>query len=445
MQGAVLEGNQAVSLQNAAPRRLAPGYYIVRVSERLGAGTGALVVDSAGGVPNARTFMPLRFGRLFLLRVIDAAFVGCPGGHPPQQGGDGLNVVRLPRLLAPIAKLFRHSRLKLRIPLLNGGYVVVLSRGKLPGSYHELRAFQRTQCGLAQFGLHDANIPNYQMLDSGEGWLFPPDGAREARRVDGERSIAVVLHLYYGDLWPEISAFLSRLQRPFELIVTYCCLGGEQMLQIRSQFPRAQLWRVENRGRDVWPFIALLNEGSLSQYSYICKIHSKKSAHVDGKGETLLGLRWRRRTLCDLLGGDRVETILQMFENDPKLGLVGCRSLRLPTPALPLKEAWGSKANFNKVQALARRMGAGKGGAPLDFFAGSMFWVRPQALEPFRRLNLARDDFGDERGQLDGELQHAIERLFPFAVRSGGFRVADVPPLTIPPGHPAAEPLNAMV
>jgi lipopolysaccharide biosynthesis protein len=61
-----------------------------------------------------------------------------------------------------------------------------------------------------------------------------------------------------------------------------------------------------------------------------------------------------------------------------------------------------------------------------DFFEGTMFWARPQALAPLRRLRLTEDFMTPDAERVDGALEHAIERLFNHAVRAAGFRVADI-------------------
>ena len=42
----------------------------------------------------------------------------------------------------------------------------------------------------------------------------------------------------------------------------------------------------------------------------------------------------------------------------------------------------------------------------LDFFGGTMFWVRPEALKPLRDLRLAAD-MPYENGLIDRDLPHA--------------------------------------
>jgi lipopolysaccharide biosynthesis protein len=60
----------------------------------------------------------------------------------------------------------------------------------------------------------------------------------------------------------------------------------------------------------------------------------------------------------------------------------------------------------------------------LDFFGGTMFWVRPEALKPLRDLRLS-SVFPEEQGQLDGGLEHATERLFAASVVAAGYRLAN--------------------
>jgi hypothetical protein len=410
-----------------APQRLTRGYYFVRARGRF-CRKSWLMVFQTEQAPVVLTKAPLELGGLFLLRVrepVSLALEGDSSAEPPR-----FHVHRLPAVLAAIVKLIRSDR-KRRFIIAGGGCLRVLSGVTVSKTMKRIHEYMGSQASLAFFGLHDANIPAQSVFDTPAGWLPQPTEIWRPRSLSGGKA-AVVLHLYYTDLWPEISAFLNQIQRPFELLVTCCRPDVLLETRICSIFPRARFWIVENRGRDVWPFIELLNKGVLNDFDYVCKIHGKKSAHRDGRGETLLGLRWRRRMLQDLLGGERAEAIMDMFDRNPRLGLVGPAAMRLPNAANSVDASWGSPRNRRRALALAARMGAGAEDAPLDFFAGSMFWITPAAIEPIRRLNLQSSDFPEEKGQLDGETQHALERLFSVSTRSAGRLIEDVPPLAPP-------------
>ena len=84
--------------------------------------------------------------------------------------------------------------------------------------------------------------------------------------------------------------------------------------------------------------------------------------------------------------------------------------------------SWSS--NRAMTLELAGRMGVPADEFKLDFFGGTMFWVRPEALKPLRNLHLAAE-MPDEGGLIDGGLPHAVERVFPTAVLAAGYRLAD--------------------
>lgn len=223
--------------------------------------------------------------------------------------------------------------------------------------------------------------------------------------------VAVVLHLFYIDLWEEIAGHLENIGEPFELFVSLCTdthYGIEE--QIRSSYPQATIRVFENRGRDIGPLVEFLSEPRLQQCELVCKIHSKKSPH------RLDGGRWRGDLLHRALGSrETVAEIIDAFDKDPELGLLG------PLSSLDRSEqSWGS--NRFRMKELAERMGVPSSELYLSFFAGSMFWFRPAAMEPLRRLGLGIEDFEPERGELDGNLHHALERMFPVSVRAAGFK-----------------------
>ena len=133
---------------------------------------------------------------------------------------------------------------------------------------------------------------------------------------------------------------LKRLTIPFDLIVT-TVPGRDQLAgAVARDFPDAEIIVTENRGRDVRPFLELLEAGRLDRYRYVCKIHGKKSN--DGGRISYLGALWRRRSLFDLLAGPGIaESIVRAFEADARVGIIGPRAFRLPSETLSARAVLG--------------------------------------------------------------------------------------------------------
>jgi len=241
---------------------------------------------------------------------------------------------------------------------------------------------------------------------------------------------AVILHLYYPELWDEIAKYLKTLGPRFSLFVTIPHEVGVSDQDILDRFPSAQILRCENRGRDIAPFLQVLKAISPLGFKYVCKIHTKRSRHrVDG-------VKWRQDLLEKLLGSPAVVAEAKAaFDRDPRLGLLAPKDHVIPSSFY-----WGSnKAN---VEVLALRSGLRFDDTAFSFAAGSMFWFRPEAFEPLVALDLSVDDFAPEQGQVDGTLAHAMERFFGMLVAQTGYRLAQISTDGIVPGPDPAVPVR---
>jgi lipopolysaccharide biosynthesis protein len=224
------------------------------------------------------------------------------------------------------------------------------------------------------------------------------------------RGIAVVVHVFYPELWPELAAYLENIPDAFDLYVsTVASHADEVTAAVAGGYPQARVVVRPNRGRDMGPFLYLLQEFGLERYPLICKLHTKKSPHRND------GDAWRNDLYARLMGSrDTVRNIVRRFAEEPQLGLLG--------PAGHLAHYrfyWG--ANRRRVRKLCDRLGIGLDGLDFEFVAGSMFWCRGAALRKVRDLAITLDEFEAEDGQLDGTLAHAMERVLPLAAFAGGF------------------------
>lgn len=333
--------------------------------------------------------------------------------------GDVVAASVRPLTIGDIGALLRRRRRHKRFQLPLGGGLVL--QPLLPGPQgHELA---RALGSLAGWGFGTAS-DNLQKTLARHFDGAPAEAP--GRRPAVEPKIAVALHLHYPDLWSEFEALLEATGRQFQLFLTLTRPDTALAQRVQARFPGAEITVYENRGRDVGPFIQLLREGKFDPFDLICKLHGKKSGQSGPR--MVLGEIWRQASAFDLIGSRGVvDRIIANFERSPDTQMIGSRRFRLPNEWKGEKAAWGE----NRAMALNLLEAMGMpSSSRLDFFAGTMFWVRRGALEPLRRLDLPLAAFPEEAGQQDGTLQHALERVLgmictKIGVASDGDRTTD--------------------
>jgi lipopolysaccharide biosynthesis protein len=221
--------------------------------------------------------------------------------------------------------------------------------------------------------------------------------------------------VFHYDLWPEIAAALTFLPEPFDLYCTVIKREGFDQLEqdIQDKFRGAQVLCYPNHGRDIFPFVHLVNSGRLFNYAAICKLHTKRSCHLPH------GDQWRNELIQGLLpGNESTHSLLDAFLGDPSLGAwVSDGQL------LRHRHFWGP--NRERVEHELARIGINANRYRLKFPGGSMFWIKPATLHLLKGMNYNALDFEREEGQLDGTLAHAIERIIGFLVQHSGQRLVE--------------------
>ncbi|MBX9710947.1 MAG: rhamnan synthesis F [Xanthobacteraceae bacterium] len=275
----------------------------------------------------------------------------------------------------------------------------------------------RTMRTLAKwgFGISSGNLQDtllYDYVEQEKGSSHPLE--------EKTPSTGIIIHLHYHDLWPDFERRLALVSLPFKLIVTLTADDPTLRRRIADRFPNSECVIYPNRGRDIGPFIQLWRDGHLNNLDLICKLHGKKSAPSGPRA--FFGDIWRKSVLNDLVGSDAIVTnIVERFMQHPELGMVGSRRFHLPNRFMELDEAWGS--NRECTLKLARALGFPEEEFRLDFFAGTMFWMRSELLDLLKPLDLSQNSFPEEAGQLDGTLHHALERLFGALPRASTTRM----------------------
>lgn len=223
--------------------------------------------------------------------------------------------------------------------------------------------------------------------------------------------VALVAHVFYLDLLGEVVAAYENLPDGSHLIVTTPRDEVAAVSRALCAKQSATVIGVDNRGRDVAPFLMLLGTGHLDAYDAVLKLHTKRSRHAH------TGNLFRKCLFQTLAGSrSRVAAILARFADDT-------------TGMISWPGAWRNKpdywaANQTRVSELLRRMDIAPPSDPA-FFEGTMFWLRPRAIDRLRALDIGTGEFEAEAEQIDGALHHAVERVFAPTVAAAGFAVRD--------------------
>lgn len=217
--------------------------------------------------------------------------------------------------------------------------------------------------------------------------------------------LAIIIHLYYPDLWTVIRERLSHIKVNYDLFVSVQPRDKDMVLDKVGTFHgTTNIIALPNRGRDVLPFLQIVEKiCNETQYEYLLKLHSKKSPHrKDGR-------HWLDSLLNELIPPDISNIIKTLNKSDT--GAIGPAS-----HVVSLSKYMG--ANRDRIRTImeqitdkneVRKMLSTPSKYP--FFGGTMFWCRVDFIAPLLKAGVAPSDFNTEHGQVDGTTAHALERI----------------------------------
>ncbi|MGB4595479.1 MAG: rhamnan synthesis F family protein [Anaerolineaceae bacterium] len=235
--------------------------------------------------------------------------------------------------------------------------------------------------------------------------------------------IALFMHLYFLDLIDYCKCYADMM--PIEADIYITTNNDEKKNKIEQAFKdfngrKVTVVVIPNRGRDVSSLLLGLKPYA-NDYDIVCFVHDKKATQVK---PYLIGESFSYQCFENVLYNRLfVENIITTFVQNPRLGL-----LAPPPPihgiySITLGNEW--LINFDNSKALAKRFGIQvnmdrdkQPVAPL----GTIFWLRPKAFQYFYESDLSYEDFPAEpTGEIDGNIMHAIERLYPYGAQQAGY------------------------
>lgn len=217
---------------------------------------------------------------------------------------------------------------------------------------------------------------------------------------DDGLSYALVIHAFHLDTLPDLISYSRNFPENADQFVTYPeSFNEENKSAIRKAFPDALLVPVPNTGQDIGALFHLMEKHDLSQYKFICKIHTKKGNKKPDE--------WRQCLLKGVLGSkSQVENTIRLFLSDPDVKLAGAKQLYIYGPS----NLWQNSRN---IQTLFGEVVGDFDYSASDwgFFAGTCFWVSTDILSTIHK-QMQRVDLKPSAYIDDGTPAHAVERMF---------------------------------
>lgn len=175
----------------------------------------------------------------------------------------------------------------------------------------------------------------------------------------------------------------------------------------------------ENRGRDL---SALLVEavGIFDKYEFICFIHDKQT--TGGVEADIVGDDFNEILFENLIGNTNyVKRIIQLFKENDCLGILAPPEICHSTYFSILGKEWTN--NFENVKRLADKLGLSvkieREYAP--YILSTAFWCRTKALRKLMKFGWKYEDFPDEPLNMDGTINHALERIIMYVAQDAGY------------------------
>jgi lipopolysaccharide biosynthesis protein len=230
------------------------------------------------------------------------------------------------------------------------------------------------------------------------------------------RNWGVFVHIHYEEF---VDFFVSQLRdfpedATFFFSVTSEGLRDSLAEQLRKDKRLAEIRVVPNRGRNFAPLLVEYSR-EISKFDYVLHVHSKRSSHAGNK----IGPSWAKSLFENLLTFESLVTADRLLQENPSVGLI---YPDMGKTFRRINHYWGAnkrallKSKFysaTSVEPLWK--------LPLAYPIGGMFFARTAALNELLEFEWKYEMFPEENGQLDGTLQHAIERYVGFVATHNGY------------------------
>ena len=239
--------------------------------------------------------------------------------------------------------------------------------------------------------------------------------------------IAVLVHLFYTDMWEDIKYYLNNLgDINYDLYINLVdgFYDEECINQIKKFKNNAHIVISPNKGEDIGGFLYCYKQLK-NNPDFILKIHTKKSlgtpetpsdyVRVYGLSNAIIkGKSWFHKLMNSVLKSkSHVTTILDKLENDKDYVMCGLDCETYVGPNISLVEELGEHFKI-PIKLNGDRLSEG------NFVGGTIFWVKNSILKKYLTsknieyiLNKLPENYHNEPSY-----NHAMERILGLMVNN---------------------------
>ena len=217
-------------------------------------------------------------------------------------------------------------------------------------------------------------------------------------------------------MWPELKECIHNIEpHPFKLFVTMVEKHPDIWDDILIDFPNAHIEVVENRGYDIGPFVHIINQVNLDDYSYVVKLHTKRDipSKTDTINDLLLhGPIWRDKLLSPFKNKEIFAKYISAFDTNKTIGMQAHYTLMVRN------DRDEDFSTLKKIKIFMRKYA--QKSISYSFIAGTMFIARANIFKRIQQFHLSLSDF-QTPAKREGELAHVMERIMGYIVYRSGY------------------------
>lgn len=237
--------------------------------------------------------------------------------------------------------------------------------------------------------------------------------------------IAVLIHLFYTDMWDEMCVYLDNLgDHDYDLHINLVdgFYSSGDIEKIKKYRKNVNIITSPNNGVDVGGFLRQYRTITVD-YDLILKIHTKKSIGTPEKPSDMVrvygrddavkrGTEWFDRLMGGVLKSkNQVKDIIELLSEDGPFGMSG----------LDTESYAGPNIQYIKTVANTISIPVEFNGSQIKnskFVGGTIFWVKNDIMKKYltedninKLLEMLPDGYNNEPSY-----SHALERLFGLMV-----------------------------